>query len=236
MIHIYHVLVRVTAFYTIASLVSWIHNFGRIFCFVFFCLKGQNYAIFFYFHITDISRVPSVEMSAEKPPLVGSCRLVLTVMVFFGVYHLMALRFNLSMALGEISCSLLRAGWKLFQFAWRRIPLRRWWTTTQWWSRCVQETEVSLTETKEFQWSKSLQGLLLSCFFYGYILTQIIGGYFSDKVRAGFMLLNPGYCCLSLVGSQSSWWGCWPSPPARCCSPCWPLRRKFNTKRTDGDS
>ena len=38
-------------------------------------------------------------------------------------------------------------------------------------------------EEKEFQWSKSLQGLLLGCFFYGYILTQIIGGYFSDKVR-----------------------------------------------------
>ena len=43
-------------------------------------------------------------MSAEKDPLVGSCRLVLTLMVFFGVYHLMALRFNLSMALGEIYC------------------------------------------------------------------------------------------------------------------------------------
>ena len=39
-------------------------------------------------------------MSGEKEPLLGSCRLVLTVMVFFGVYHLMALRFNLSMALG----------------------------------------------------------------------------------------------------------------------------------------
>ena len=35
-------------------------------------------------------------------PLLGSCRLVLTVMVFFGVYHLMALRFNLSMALGNV--------------------------------------------------------------------------------------------------------------------------------------
>ena len=41
-------------------------------------------------------------------------------------------------------------------------------------------------ELKEFQWSKSLQGLLLSCFFYGYILTQIIGGYFSDKVNRLF--------------------------------------------------
>ena len=59
------------------------------------------------------------------------------------------------------------------------------------------ESEVPLAvpsslqaEVKEFQWSKSLQGLLLSCFFYGYILTQIIGGYFSDKVRAGFILPN----------------------------------------------
>ena len=41
-------------------------------------------------------------------------------------------------------------------------------------------------ESKEFEWSKSLQGLLLSCFFYGYILTQIIGGYFSDKVSRLF--------------------------------------------------
>ena len=37
-------------------------------------------------------------------------------------------------------------------------------------------------EEREFRWSKKLQGNLLSSFFYGYILTQIIGGYFSDKV------------------------------------------------------
>ena len=41
--------------------------------------------------------------AGEAPvPLLGSCRFVLTLMVFFGVYHLMALRFNLSMALGNI--------------------------------------------------------------------------------------------------------------------------------------
>ena len=39
------------------------------------------------------------------------------------------------------------------------------------------------SEPKEFQWSKQLQGLLLSSFFYGYILTQILGGYVSDKVE-----------------------------------------------------
>ena len=69
-------------------------------------------------------------------------------------------------------------------------------------------------ELKEFQWSKSLQGLLLSCFFYGYILTQIIGGYFSDKVGVGAGLAwcpslpILGECSLSLVASPCSWWGC----------------------------
>ena len=65
-------------------------------------------------------------------------------------------------------------------------------------------------EPKEFEWSKSLQGLLLSCFFYGYILTQIIGGYFSDKVRTGsvFVFTNPCCCSLSLVASPYSSWEC----------------------------
>ena len=46
-----------------------------------------------------ISSKNLIAMNEPKYPLLGSCRLVLTIMVFFGVYHLMALRFNLSMAL-----------------------------------------------------------------------------------------------------------------------------------------
>lgn len=68
--------------------------------------KTTKYSFLSFSYYRGICCVSSVGMSAEKDPLVGSCRLVLTVMVFFGVYHLMALRFNLSMALGEIFLSL----------------------------------------------------------------------------------------------------------------------------------
>ena len=72
-------------------------------------MEGQIYKSYLIIFLQRHRDTSCVEMSVEKDPLVGSCRLVLTIMVFFGVYHLMALRFNLSMALGETR-------WPLFSF------------------------------------------------------------------------------------------------------------------------
>eukprot|EP00092_Neocalanus_flemingeri_P024646 GFUD01026731.1.p1 GENE.GFUD01026731.1~~GFUD01026731.1.p1 ORF type:complete len:504 (+),score=120.85 GFUD01026731.1:68-1579(+) len=124
-------------------------------------------------------------MSEPKYPLLGSCRLVLTIMVFFGVYHLMALRFNLSMALVCMTNDPTEDV-KSRDISNDSITIVDDEDTH---SQCPSEYEltandtevISVSEPREFTWSKPFQGALLSSFFYGYIVTQVLGGYFSDR-------------------------------------------------------
>ena len=149
-------------------------------------------------------------------------------MVFFGVYHLMALRFNLSMALGEkrydiwyiITCKVRDKIWDIIAVCMTEDPTEKAINRTEVVTECPADTETYQPEPdtsdqeqpKEFLWSKSLQGLLLSCFFYGYILTQIIGGYFSDKVMIYLYHRAALINSLSSEARRSSWLECWPCP------------------------
>ena len=121
-------------------------------------------------------------MSDLKYPLLGSCRLVLTIMVFFGVYHLMALRFNLSMALvcmtNDPTEDVDNRNMSNETSNDQEVKA----------AQCPSEfihnendTVSSKSVPREFTWSKPFQGALLSSFFYGYIVTQVLGGYFSDR-------------------------------------------------------
>jgi ACS family sodium-dependent inorganic phosphate cotransporter len=40
-------------------------------------------------------------------------------------------------------------------------------------------------QDQDFPWSSKEQGLLLSSFFYGYITTQLLGGWLAPKMGAG---------------------------------------------------
>ena len=117
---------------------------------------------------------------SSQHPLIGSCRLVLTGMVFLGVYHLMALRFNLSMALVCMTTDPT-----IHNMTNNSMIVNQCQDSDEG-PELVNKTEESeemlnRTEEREFQWTKKFQGDLLSSFFYGYILTQLVGGWCSDR-------------------------------------------------------
>ncbi|KAL4235803.1 hypothetical protein ACF0H5_004193 [Mactra antiquata] len=51
---------------------------------------------------------------------------------------------------------------------------------------------------KELGWDKTEAGSVLSAFFWGYTMTQFLGGYLSDRV-GGDVVLPIAACCWSLV-------------------------------------
>nr|CAD7586853.1 unnamed protein product [Timema genevievae] len=56
----------------------------------------------------------------------------------------------------------------------------------------------SSTQVGEFEWSSTLQGFILSAFYYGYITTQIIGGRLGEKYGAKF-IMGPGLLAAGIM-------------------------------------
>ena len=48
-------------------------------------------------------------------------------------------------------------------------------------ARCCVEIMIMICQVPDFDWDSQTQGLILASFFYGYIFTQIPGGYFATK-------------------------------------------------------
>ncbi|KAI9297161.1 MFS general substrate transporter [Neoconidiobolus thromboides FSU 785] len=62
---------------------------------------------------------------------------------------------------------------------------------------------------KQFHWNLSEQGLILSSFFYGYIITQILGGILADKYGGKSILIFAGlsWTIFTLITPLFSSWG-----------------------------
>nr|CAD7197552.1 unnamed protein product [Timema douglasi] len=56
----------------------------------------------------------------------------------------------------------------------------------------------SSSQIGEFEWSSTLQGFILSAFYYGYITTQIIGGRLGEKYGAKF-IMGPGLMAAGIM-------------------------------------
>lgn len=120
---------------------------------------------------------------AGAAPACCSARYNLAILSFFGFFVLYALRVNLSVALVEMVDSDTTA-------ADNRTS-----------KECAEHSalvKVPRNQTgKRYPWDAETQGWILGAFFYGYIITQIPGGYFASKI-GGKLLLGYGILGTSL--------------------------------------
>ncbi|KAF5915440.1 hypothetical protein HPG69_014760 [Diceros bicornis minor] len=122
----------------------------------------------------DSVRVSPISISA---PVCCSARYNLAVLAFFGFFVLYALRVNLSVALVDMvdSNTTLADNITSKECAEHSAPIK------------VLRNQTG----KRYQWDAETQGWILGSFFYGYIITQIPGGYIARKV-GGKLLLGFG--------------------------------------------
>lgn len=85
-------------------------------------------------------------------------RLIVALLAFFGFFNVYALRVNLSVAVVAMT-----------------EPLQ------------VQLANGTIVYVPEFDWSYQTKGLVLSSFFYGYIITQLPGGWLAAKIGGNRM-------------------------------------------------
>uniref|UniRef100_A0A646QF35 VGT2 n=1 Tax=Hemiscolopendra marginata TaxID=943146 RepID=A0A646QF35_9MYRI len=125
------------------------------------------------------------ETEARPPPtppppaipryrLCPSCRMTITVMAFVACFLTYMLRLNLGIAIVSMLKAKNETKKKLLD------P-----------QNCsVYEVSKKKTgEMGEFDWEKKEVGILLSCFFYGYILTQIPSGWLCEKIGGKRVLI-----------------------------------------------
>lgn len=89
----------------------------------------------------------------ETRPLWKKRRYLLVLLTFMGFINVYTLRINLSVGIVSMTEN-----------------------------KTVYHDDGSVTYEQEFDWDSKQQGLVLSSFFYGYICTQMIGGFIANKI------------------------------------------------------
>lgn len=77
----------------------------------------------------------------------------MVLLAFFGFFNVYSLRVNLSVAIVAMTEN-----------------------------RTVIDADGNVSHEQDFPWDSKQKGLILSSFFYGYIMTQFLGGYIGTKV------------------------------------------------------
>ncbi|XP_037119897.1 sialin isoform X3 [Syngnathus acus] len=135
------------------------------------------------------------------PPLCCSARLNLAVLMFLGIAVVYGLRVNLSVAMvAMVNTSQPVPG--LNGSTVHTCPLPSGWDNT---SQTFEQPEG----TPQYPWDTETQGWLLGAFFFGYLCTQILGGYLSGRY-GGRIFLGLGVlgtAALTLLTPLAAKWG-----------------------------
>lgn len=119
----------------------------------------------------------------EKAPLLCSSRLALSIISCLGFINVYALRVNMSVAMvcmiNQTALAELRRsqGGDLTNVS--AVPLRP--STCHGEGIVVNASSAAAAEDGEFPWPKEIQGLVLGSFYWGYITTQVLGGWLSQR-------------------------------------------------------
>ncbi|KAI0235353.1 Sialin [Lamellibrachia satsuma] len=128
-------------------------------------------------------------------------RLLLAIVGFFGFINLYALRVNISVAM---VCMVNQTA--LLEVSGQNNNV----TVTSVDDGCVARREEHSAVEGDFTWSKEVQGIILGSFFWGYLVTQIPGGWLANRFSAKrvfgyFMLMTAGATLLMPAGARISY-------------------------------
>lgn len=105
-------------------------------------------------------------------------RYLIAILAFFGFFNIYSLRVNLSIAIVAMTenRTITHSNGTIEYVSINSSPSAM---------MCNEQTGLFLfLKIQEFPWSSKEQGLLLSSFFYGYIITQLPGGWLAPRMGA----------------------------------------------------
>jgi ACS family sodium-dependent inorganic phosphate cotransporter-like MFS transporter 5 len=127
--------------------------------------------------------------ASELPdvPWYKSCRLLIAFISLWGYTFFYILRVDLSMAIvcmvKDSSASAINTTWNTSAVELSTFALPTLTTQTDDGSKsdCLADENGGSSYTGELEWSKELRGYMLSSFFYGYLVTQVPGGWLAKR-------------------------------------------------------
>lgn len=163
---------------SISSVQFWI-NSNKLYCMPVYCTKFKLIAEIMnllcqkFWHRTRLKLSFTTfnfpSSFIETKPFWRKRRYLVVLLAFFGFFNVYALRVNLSVAIVAMT------------------EVRE-----------VQQQNGTITTEQYFHWDSSTRGIILSSFFYGYITTQFIGGYFSQRI-GGNLIFGVGIGMTALL-------------------------------------